>query len=110
MSAPIVERLRATERRYSSLTGEHTHDVYCNRDGMEAADTIEALLRALEPFADAITVGSERMASVNSGDLDLWTSFEAGRDVRIKLSHLKAAAAAISKAREIVAKAEGTGA
>lgn len=40
--ADLIERLRETKPRYCQNTGKHSHDVFCNRDGIEAAAALTA--------------------------------------------------------------------
>jgi len=58
MADELIGRLRETKSRYDQNTGKHMYDVFCNRDGEEAATRIEtleahvkAMEGALEPFA-----------------------------------------------------------
>jgi hypothetical protein len=55
MSDDLVTRLKATEKQ---ADGAGIFDVLRNPDGPEAADRIEALEKALEPFVRTLRRGS----------------------------------------------------
>lgn len=66
----LIERLLETSPRYSQLTGEHVHDVFCNRDGKEAADRITSLQQESERLREALEEIRDLPGEINPSNYD----------------------------------------